>query len=159
MARCWKIRALFALFVLLSSPAWAEDELLFRIAPIVWPVPLAEPVRFNAWVLNQSDHDIRIPTDLQSFASPRAFDLLKKVEPIYGKIMHPIVLPKVDSVRLAPGAYYGCVLEHGTQMGGPYEYWFVLSVPKSDANPDLWNGSVASNKQFMAPAFEKLDAK
>jgi hypothetical protein len=154
MARMIKAAFLLLLLALSSSNAWADDELLFRIAPTKWPVPLDEPVTFNAWVLNQSDHDIRIPTDLQSFVFPHAFDILKKVEPIYG-ISHAADLPEVDSVRLAPGAYYGCVIHHGTQMGGPWEFWFVLSVPKSDVNPDLWSGSVESNKQFMAPAFEK----
>lgn len=158
MGRLIKICVLVLSLVMPSIDARAEDDLLFRISPVAWPIPPNEPLRFHAWILNQSDHDIRIPTDLNSFVDPRAYDLLNKVEPIYGRI-HPVVLPKVDSVKLAPGAYYGCMLEHGTQQGRTFEYWFVLTVPKSDANPDLWVGSVASNRQFVAPAFEKFDPK
>jgi len=160
MARTIKVWLFLLALVALPFNSWAKDELLFRIAPTQWPTPLKEPLRFNAWVLNQSDHDIRIPTELQSFVIPHAFDELNKYEPKYPLAVRATLPKEVESVKLAPGAFYGCTIEHGTQIGPWCAYWFELYVPKSDADPKLWSGSVESNKQFLSGSWdEKRDPK
>jgi hypothetical protein len=131
---------------------------LFRIAPVACPRSLDEPVRFHAWVWNQSEHEVRIPAHLRSFVFPRAFDLLNNVEPIY-TLSIAIPTEEVESVTIGPGAFHRFELEHEASKGGYYDYWFVLSVPESEANPNLWSGNVASNREFIAPSFKADDSK
>jgi hypothetical protein len=94
----------------------AEGDLIFRISLAKWPVSYAqEPVRLQAWVTNQTDHDVRIPVDLQSFVFPMAFKP-PDYKPVYG-VTVGVPSKATESVKLPPGGFYGCILEHGRGIG------------------------------------------
>jgi hypothetical protein len=60
------------LLTTLAGPVRSADELTFRIAINKMPVANQE-VELRVWVTNNSDHPIRIPTDLQRVVYPEAF--------------------------------------------------------------------------------------
>ena len=123
------------------------EELDFRIALGKWPLPPGEHVRVRAWITNNSDHPIRIPTELGHFVF---FEALQPPDnkPVIGV---GIAMPeeRVESVVLPPGGFYGCIVEHIAPGTGFWELWLRFNVPKSKANPDLWTGELTSNRIFL----------
>jgi hypothetical protein len=105
-----------------------------------------DDITFRVWIVNHGSETIRIPANVERFITPWAYNVLRNRDHRYECCGTPDPDGHIPYMELEAGDTYETIHTRSDGTPGIYTMWLRLLVPKLKANPDMWSGSIVSNK-------------